>query len=73
MSNNSMTSFVKDLSTHIININRVLKNIKSNTMADFIYVKNKGICYDSKLKGLSNKLTLVLSDTRELDRIPNTK
>ena len=68
-----MTSFVKDLSTHIININRVLKNIKSNTMADFIYVKNKGICYDSKLKGLSNKLTLVLSDTRELDRIPNTK
>ena len=68
-----MTSFVKDLSTHIININRVLKNIKSNTMADFIYVKNKGICYDSKLKGLSNKLTLVLSDIRELDRVPNTK
>ena len=43
MSNNSITSFVKDLSTHIININRILKNIKSNTMADFIYVKNKGI------------------------------
>jgi len=73
MSNNSITSFVKDLSIHIININRVLKNIKSNTMADFIYVINKGICYDSKLKGLSNKLTLVLSDTRELDRVPNTK
>ena len=25
-------------------------------------------CYDSKLKVLSNGLTLVLSDTRELDR-----
>ena len=25
------------------------------------------LCYDSKLKGLSNELTLVLSDTRELD------
>ena len=30
-------------------------------------------CYDSKLKGLSDELTLVLSDTRELDRVPNTK
>ena len=33
----------------------------------------KGVCYDSKLKGLSNELTLVLSDTRELNRVPNTK
>ena len=30
-------------------------------------------CYDSKLKGLSNELTLVLSNTRELDRVPSTK
>ena len=30
-------------------------------------------CYDSILKGLSKELTLVLSDTRELDRVPNTK
>ena len=30
-------------------------------------------CYDPKLKGLSNELTLVLSDTRELDRVPSTK
>ena len=43
MNNNSVTSFVKELSTHIININRILKNIKSNTMADFIHVENKGI------------------------------
>jgi len=26
------------------------------------------ICYELKLKGLSNKTTLVLSNTRELDR-----
>ena len=31
------------------------------------------MCYDSMLKGLSKELTLVLSDTRELDRVPNTK
>ena len=30
-------------------------------------------CYDLKLKGLSNKTTLVLSNTRELDRVPSTK
>jgi len=28
--------FIKDSSTHIININRALKSIKSNVMADFI-------------------------------------
>ena len=31
------------------------------------------LCYDSMLKVLSKELTLVLSDTRELDRVPNTK
>ena len=30
-------------------------------------------CYDLKLKGLSNKTTLVLSNTRELDRVSSTK
>ena len=27
------------------------------------------LCYDLKLKGLSNRTTLVLSNTRELDRV----
>ena len=30
-------------------------------------------CYDLKLNGLSNRTTLVLSNTRELDRVPSTK
>jgi len=30
-------------------------------------------CYNLKLKVLSNRTTLVLSDTRELDRVPKTK
>ena len=30
-------------------------------------------CYNSMLKGLSKELTLVLSDTRELDRVPSTE
>jgi len=34
---------------------------------------NKDICYDSMLKVLSKELTLILSDTRELDRVSSTK
>ena len=30
-------------------------------------------CYDLKLKGLSNKTTLVWSNTSELNRVPSTK
>jgi len=30
-------------------------------------------CYDLKLKGLSYKTTLVLSNIRKLDRVPSTK
>ena len=43
MSNNSVMSFIKNSSSHVININRILKNIKSSTMANFIHVDNKGI------------------------------
>ena len=31
------------------------------------------VCYDLKLKGLSNKTTFVLSNIRELNRVSNTK
>ena len=31
------------------------------------------MCYDSKLKVLSNETTLVLSNIRELNRVPKTK
>ena len=48
MSNNSITGFIKNLSTHIVNINKILKNIKSSTMADFIYIDNKSIIITTK-------------------------
>ena len=38
-----------------------------------IIVKNSASCYESILKGLSKEATLVLSNTRELDRVPSTK
>ena len=43
MSNEIARKYPKDVSMYIISINCVLKTIKSNIMADFIYVKDKGI------------------------------
>ena len=36
-------NFIKDSSSHITNINRVLKNIKSDIMANFICLENKKV------------------------------
>ena len=43
MNTNNTNSFIKDSSSHIININRALKNIKLNVMANFIHMDNKDI------------------------------
>jgi len=46
---------------------------KSYTQASKANISMNIECYNSMLKVLSKKLTLVLSDTRELDRVPSTK
>ena len=38
-----MKNFMKDMSTYITNINRVLNNIKSDIAANFIQLDNKGV------------------------------
>ena len=43
MKGDNANNFIKDLSMHVININWILKNIKSNIMADYIHVDGKGI------------------------------
>jgi len=43
MNINNTRKFLKDSSTHVININRALKSIKSNVIADFIWIDNKSI------------------------------
>ena len=136
MSNDNIVKFIKNSATHVINLNRNLRNTKSEVSVDFIhsdpvditvvtdkvsqlsnlitikkYIKNlesidstqvnisclpqsksylkiigisyfsngnlqdrlKATCYESMLKGLSKEATLVLSNTRELDRVPNTR
>ena len=43
MNSNNANNFMKDLSSHVANINRALKNIKSEVMADFICMENNGL------------------------------
>ena len=35
--NNNKTNFIKDNSNYVTNLNRILKNIKSDIMVDFIH------------------------------------
>ena len=39
----NVRKFLKDSSTYVININSALRSIKSNVMANFIQIDNKGI------------------------------
>jgi len=43
MNFDNANNFVKESSVHVANINRALKNIKLDVMADFIQVENNGI------------------------------
>jgi len=43
MNNDVAKRYLEDSSIHIININHALKNIKSNIIADFIHIDDKGI------------------------------
>ena len=54
---------------------KIKKIISENTVELELLelIKIHLVCYGLKLKVLSNKTTLVLSNTRELDRVPKTK
>ena len=43
ISNNNKTRFIENSSNHVANINRVLKNIKSEVIADFIHLDQSDI------------------------------
>ena len=43
MKDDNTSNFVKDSSIHVFNINYILKNIKSSTMADYIHTDGKDI------------------------------
>jgi len=61
MNNDNKTKFIEDSSNHITNLNRAMKNIRSNNMIDFIRPENSSITI------VTNKVVLAL----ELQTIEN--
>jgi len=55
ISNDNKTKFMETFSAHITNINRVLKNIKSEVIVDFVYIDQTGIVI------VTNKVTSSLN------------
>jgi len=43
MNNENKSKFIEVFSAHITNLNRVLKNIKSEVMTDFVHGEQAGI------------------------------
>ena len=70
MSNNNKISFMKDSSIHVTNLNRNLKNIKSDIIVEFICQETSGVtivtnkvCYKLKFLALDKWMNLVLGLT----------
>jgi len=67
MSNNNNTKFIRNSVTHITNINRILRNAKSEVLVDFIYLDPLVITV------VTNKVSLQ-SDLQIIDHyVKNTK
>ena len=61
INNNNKVKFMELFSTHITNLNRVLKNIKSDIIVDFVHMDQTGITI------VTNKVT---SSFKQLKNIP---
>ena len=51
---------VNSANLHIANINKCLKNMKSDVITNFIHVTNKEVCYELKLLELGKRTTFIL-------------
>jgi len=58
MNSENTKNFMKDTNTHVTNINRALKNIKSDITADFIQLNNKEVITTNKVAGTLDLQTI---------------
>ena len=83
MNTDNIRKYIKDVSTHVININRALKSIKLNIIANFIRLDGKGIVIstnnvtnpsDLQEIGRCVKNSLVVeADQIKFSRLPQSK
>ena len=69
MSTNNLEAIIVQANVHIANINRLLKNIKSNVSTNYVYFNNKEtIITTNKVAAFSN-LNIVEKYIKELDNV----
>jgi len=83
MNTDNARKYIKDASTHIININRALKSIKSNIIANFIKLDDKGIVISTnnvtnpsdlqEIKRYVKNSLVVEEDQIKFSRLPQSK
>jgi len=59
MSNDNNTKFMKNSSVHVANINRALRNAKSEVLADFIYLDPLGITVVTNKVSMQSDLQII--------------
>ena len=69
MNTDNLKNFMKDSSLYISNINRVLKNIKSDVMADFICSDNRDVVITTNKVAGSLNLQTIKSYVKNMNNI----
>ena len=83
MSKDNINNIIASTNKHVANINRVLKNIKSNVMVDFIHPESSGTTIISNLVASQSDLWVIeryvknieniRSDDIQVPRLPHLK
>ena len=73
ISNNNKAMFIKDSCSHVSNLNRTLKNIKSNTMVDYICQETVGIVIITNKVALDLKLQTIEKYIKNMNYIKAEK
>ena len=69
MSTNNTERIMVQSNSYIANLNRLLKEVKSKILADYIYSNNKGIVITTNKIAASSNLNIVEKYMKELNNI----
>ena len=69
MSEINFNIIVSQVNIHILNINRLLKDIKSKVLANFIYLDNKEIIITTNKAIATSDLNIIKKYIKELNNI----
>ena len=73
MSNNNMVKFIKNSSIHVANINRNLKNMKSEVLVDFIWADPVGITIVTNKVSQASNLSTIKNYVKNLESIDSSQ